>query len=103
MSTVPPVLRTEGEHTASQSGPKYIVCDNCKCSLTVPYNQEPGGQVFKMSPEATELRDYRETTQKNLTRKDEEITALNAKIVDLQSEIRKLSPAEPTKKKFAFF
>lgn len=97
-SNAPAILNTGGEGTPPNPSVKYVVCDNCKCSLTVPHLSEPGGQVFKISPEAIELRDYRETTKKELARKDEEITNLNARIVELQSEIRRLQPPEPAKK-----
>lgn len=97
----PPILDTEQQRQQRET-PKYVVCDNCKCGLTIPANGEPGGQVFKMSTEAIEMRDYRERTQKELARKDEEITAKNSEIVALQSRIRELEPKEPPKAKRLF-
>ena len=102
MSTAnPPILETEQRRQENQPV-KYVVCDNCKCGLTIPMNGEPGGQVFKMSTEAVEMRDYRERVTKELARKDEEITAKNSEIVALQNRIRELEPKEPPKAKRLF-
>jgi hypothetical protein len=92
----PPILRTEHQQAET---PRYVVCDNCKCGLTIPANGEPGGQVFKMSSEAVEQRDYREKTQKEIQRKDEEITALNSRIVELQGRVRELEPKQTERKR----
>lgn len=99
MAENPPILDTERRRIETEQV-KYVVCDNCKCGLTIPLNGQPGGQVFKMSPEAIEIRDYKEKTQKELARKDEELTAKNSEIIALQSRVRELEPKQaPTAKR----
>jgi len=95
--STPPALSTGNEPAPTPAAPAprvpgtgYLECDFCHCKLT------KSGEVYQVSEEARTFRDEKEKHLKAIEKKDEEITALNAKLAAKDAEIAALkgSPSE---------
>jgi hypothetical protein len=62
----------------------YVTCDFCKCKLT------PTGHVYEISETSRDFRDGKETHRKDIAKKDEEISRLNAEIATLSAKLREV-------------
>jgi hypothetical protein len=99
---IPPQLNTGDDfHGAAALPPRvvgegYLTCDFCECKLT------KRGEVYQMSPKAKIMRDEKETNEKALAQRDEEITRLHAEITQKDAEISALrgSANTPARAKF---